>query len=145
MRQVRTVADLGAVVRAARRENNWTQAELGRRAGVSRQWIVALESGQASRAELVRVLAVLAVLDLTLSLPSPARTDKDDKEAARSPATGTPVRRPEAAQQSPQARAEQNQPWLDLDSHLASFTRTTLGTQDRGSRSPTPGANRARP
>jgi HTH-type transcriptional regulator/antitoxin HipB len=141
MRQVRTVADIGAVVRAARRENNWTQAELGRRAGVSRQWIVALESGQASRAELVRVLAVLAVLDLPLSLPSPARTDK---KAARSPATGTPVRRPEAAQQSPQARPEQNQPWLDLDSHLASFARRPLGTQDRGSRSPTPGADKAR-
>ena len=101
MRQVRTVADLGAVVRAARRDNKWTQAGLAQRAGVSRQWVVALESGQSARAELGRILAVLAALDLPMSFPAP---DRGEHRAAAPPP------------------AQDDEPWFDLNSHLASFT-----------------------
>jgi transcriptional regulator with XRE-family HTH domain len=113
-RQVHTVMELGAVVQEARRRRQWTQAELARRAQVSRRWIVALESGQAAGAELGRVLAALSALDLrmTFSLPS-AAAEGGAAEAA------TPARR---ALDSPDASVDADQDsWTDLDTHLATF------------------------
>jgi len=131
MQQVRTVAELAAIMRAARRQNAWTQAELADRAGVSRQWVVALESGQAARAELGRVLTVLAALNLPMSfpslvsapVPSPSPvTSADQIPAPPAPPSGT-----------------RSQPWLDLDAHLASFTRTDRRPQDQLTAHPRPG------
>ena len=70
-------ADLGAAIRAARRRGGLTQAELADRAGVSRQWLVAVEKGH-HRAEIGKVLAVAGVADLDLHTrpagpPAPAR------------------------------------------------------------------------
>lgn len=65
--EVRTMADVGAVMREAREDAGLTQVELARRARVSREWLVKVESGRTS-AELPRILAVLAVLDLTLDI-----------------------------------------------------------------------------
>lgn len=113
-RQVRTVMELGAVVQEARRRRRWTQAELARRAQVSRRWIVALESGQAAGAELGRVLAALSALDvwMTFSLP-PAPTEGDHAEAA------DPTRR---APGPPPASVDAGQDsWVDLDAHLTTF------------------------
>jgi y4mF family transcriptional regulator len=69
MRSVRTVRDLAAVVRARRRERGWSQADLAATADVSRQWVVAVESGTAWGAELGKVLAVLDALDIPLTIP----------------------------------------------------------------------------
>jgi transcriptional regulator with XRE-family HTH domain len=66
MPTVRTVTDVGAVIRAARVERGWTQAELASRADVSRRWVSATESGDAQRTELARVLRVLAALGVSL-------------------------------------------------------------------------------
>lgn len=52
------------VVRDARLTQGLTQQDLAQVAGVSRQWIVALEKG-APRAEIGRVLEVLRALGLT--------------------------------------------------------------------------------
>jgi HTH-type transcriptional regulator / antitoxin HipB len=121
MRQVRTVVDLGVVVRAARRRANWTQAELAERAGVSRQWVVALESGQAARAELGRVLSVLAALDLPMTFPDLASKDQStDSRPRRIVAPNRAAKR--RTPMSPEPDDVQDRPWLDLDSHLASFT-----------------------
>jgi transcriptional regulator with XRE-family HTH domain len=115
MPQVRTVADLGAVVRDARRRSSWTQAELAEQAGVSRQWVVALESGQAARAELGRVLSVLAALDLPMTFP-----------AVESAPNDAPVRRSAARSRGSDRDAPVTpvvlEDHLDLNSYLESFT-----------------------
>ena len=62
-----TVAELGAIVAARRRELGMTQARLARRCGVSRQWVVHLEGG-AHSVETGLALRVLRALDLHLEL-----------------------------------------------------------------------------
>lgn len=58
---VRTVAQLGAVVRRLRVDRDWSQQQLAEVAGVSRVFISQLENGKA-RAEVRLVLAVLQAL-----------------------------------------------------------------------------------
>ena len=59
--------DLGLIIRQQRRHLGLNQTDLASRAGVGRQWIVAIEHGKA-RAELGLVLRTLAALDLTLAV-----------------------------------------------------------------------------
>lgn len=66
MPAVRTASDTGAAVLAARRAQGLTQAELAERAGVGRQWLVAIEKGH-DRAEIGKVLAVMSALGLHLT------------------------------------------------------------------------------
>ncbi|MEV6411188.1 helix-turn-helix domain-containing protein [Kribbella sp. NPDC051718] len=78
--QVHTVRDLGAAVREARSHQGLTQAELARRAGVSRDWLVRLEQGH-PRLEVQLVLDVLAAAGLALATgPQPPET-ADQTEA----------------------------------------------------------------
>jgi HTH-type transcriptional regulator/antitoxin HipB len=63
--QLRTPSDFGRAVRHRRRALGLDQAELAQSAGVSRQWIVALERGKEGVA-LALVLRTLRVLDLVL-------------------------------------------------------------------------------
>ena len=65
--RIRTPLDLGLTIRDRRRKRNLNQTELARKAGVGRQWIVAVERGK-SRAELGLVLRTLAALDLRLTI-----------------------------------------------------------------------------
>ena len=65
--QIRTPLDLGLVIRDRRRKLKLSQAELARKVGVGRQWIVAIEHGK-SRAELGLVLRTLSALDLPLTI-----------------------------------------------------------------------------
>ncbi|HEY3003123.1 MAG TPA: helix-turn-helix domain-containing protein [Kribbellaceae bacterium] len=67
MHQVRTVRDLGAAVRQARTEHHLTQAELAKRVGVSRDWVVRLERGH-PRLEMQRVLDALEAVGVALTL-----------------------------------------------------------------------------
>ncbi len=63
--KVRTMVDVAGVVRTAREAAGLTQVELARKARVSREWLVQVESGK-SRAEMPRVLDVLSHLGLVL-------------------------------------------------------------------------------
>ena len=63
--RIRTASDVGALVRHTRGQQGMSQEELAARAGVTRRWISALESGKA-RAELALVLATLDALGLAL-------------------------------------------------------------------------------
>jgi HTH-type transcriptional regulator/antitoxin HipB len=63
--QIRTASDVGALVRHTRRERGISQEALAARAGVTRRWISALESGK-SGAELALVLATFDALGLAL-------------------------------------------------------------------------------
>jgi HTH-type transcriptional regulator/antitoxin HipB len=62
-----TPHELGQLVRERRRDLHLSQEELARRAGVGRPWLVAVEKGH-PRAELGKLLALLAELGLTLDL-----------------------------------------------------------------------------
>jgi len=65
--QIRTPLEFGLVIREKRRDRKLSQAELARKVGVSRQWIVGIERGK-SRSELGPVLQTLNVLDISLSV-----------------------------------------------------------------------------
>lgn len=67
-RRIRTPQDLGAALRDGRRARALTQAELARAAGVSREWLIGVEQGHRPRAELEKILAVLAALELPLTV-----------------------------------------------------------------------------
>ncbi|GAB5542884.1 MAG: helix-turn-helix domain-containing protein [Sandaracinaceae bacterium] len=65
MPQVTSAEDFGALVRERRRERGLSQQQLAAKVGVSRQWIVQVESGK-PRAEVGLMLRVLNALDLVL-------------------------------------------------------------------------------
>ena len=60
-------SQLALELRAQREFNGWTQAELGARAGVSREYIVRLESGKL-RSEIGSVFDVVRALGMELRL-----------------------------------------------------------------------------
>jgi transcriptional regulator with XRE-family HTH domain len=75
--RVRSVADMGAVVRERRRALGMTQRDLAELCRVSRPWLVAVEAGH-QRAELGRVLRLLWALELSLDVfPTPPETGED--------------------------------------------------------------------
>ncbi len=61
--RVQTASDLGAIIRERRQQLGWDQKTLAERAGVGRQWVVAIESGK-PRAALGLVLRTLTALEL---------------------------------------------------------------------------------
>jgi HTH-type transcriptional regulator/antitoxin HipB len=65
--RVRSIRDLGVTVRGRRHELSLSQAELAKRAGVSRKWIYQFEGGKPT-AELRLILRVLDALDLALDV-----------------------------------------------------------------------------
>lgn len=65
--RVRTMSDLGALVREARERSGLTQADLAKRAGVSREWLLKVEAGR-TPAEMPRVLDLLDELGLILDV-----------------------------------------------------------------------------
>ncbi|MEN0072719.1 MAG: helix-turn-helix domain-containing protein [Propionicimonas sp.] len=65
--RVGTMADLGAIVREARERSALTQADLAKRAGVSREWLLKVEAGR-TPAEMPRVLDLLDELGLALDV-----------------------------------------------------------------------------
>src|SRR5689334_19563344 len=75
---IRTTADLGALIRDRRLAAGVTQAELAQRAGVGRAFLVRLEHGHPTL-EVGRVLAVIEALDLIL-----------DATEAKEPAAASP-------------------------------------------------------
>ncbi|PDT81690.1 type II toxin-antitoxin system Y4mF family antitoxin [Sinorhizobium sp. BJ1] len=69
-KQVRSPADIGAVVRGARREQNLRQDELAGVAGVGLRFIVDLEAGKPT-AQLGKVLRVLQTLGCSIEILAP--------------------------------------------------------------------------
>jgi HTH-type transcriptional regulator / antitoxin HipB len=75
--KIKSIRNLAAAVRGRRRDLRLTQAELAKRAGVSRKWVYEFEAGKPT-AELQLILRVLDVLGLTLELG-----DQDDACSTR--------------------------------------------------------------
>ena len=132
IRRISTPHDLGAAVRDARTAVRLTQAELADRAGVSREWLIGLERGARPRAELTKILDVLAVLDRPIMLggeqesevpggdPEPARTGdalstgeitRRAIERSRRPRSATPLGT-SASEEAASAVAARGQDWL---------------------------------
>ncbi|SDU54547.1 helix-turn-helix transcriptional regulator [Jiangella alkaliphila] len=65
--RARTVRDLGAVAREARRRRGMTQAELAQVVGISRDWVVRLERGH-PRLEAQLVLDALAAAGVAVEV-----------------------------------------------------------------------------
>ena len=67
--QVLSILDMQSAVRGRRLELGLTQQALADRAGISRKWLVAFETGARGPAvELAVVMRVLAALDLSIDL-----------------------------------------------------------------------------
>lgn len=71
MKQVTTSAQVGAVVRRARRAAGLNQEDLAGLAGVGTRFLIELEAGKAT-VRLDKVLAVLATLAIDLHIDGPA-------------------------------------------------------------------------
>lgn len=72
----RTQKQLGAVIQRQRREKRLTQKELGERAGLRQETISNIERGENARLE--SLLAVLAALDLELTVRPRSRAEPSD-------------------------------------------------------------------
>lgn len=91
---VTTMQELAGIVRERRRRLGFSQAELARRASVSRKWISDLEGGKES-VQMQPVLRVIRALDLDLDLETSASGDEvavdddgiDDRIRARARST----------------------------------------------------------
>lgn len=70
----RSLPKLGAAVRRLRTDRGMTQAQLAEAAGVSRQWVVAVESGSKHGLEVGLVMHLLDTLDASLMV----RDDRPD-------------------------------------------------------------------
>lgn len=68
--QVKTMRDLGALVRSARTARGMTQADLAAQLRMSRDWVVRLEKGH-PRLEAQRVLDALRVVGVSLDATVP--------------------------------------------------------------------------
>jgi HTH-type transcriptional regulator / antitoxin HipB len=64
---MKTLQEIGEAVATRRKERHLTQAELARRAGLTRELITRLERGQVTEFGSRKLLSVLAVLDLEMS------------------------------------------------------------------------------
>lgn len=81
---LRTPADLGALIREHRRKLGLDQSELARRAGASRQWVIAMERGK-PRAEVGLVFRALAALGIALTVAEPGAVDRRSGRRADPP------------------------------------------------------------
>ncbi len=72
--RLRTPTDIGLLIRERRKALSLDQAELARRVGVSRQWIIGMEKGK-GRADLSLVLRTLGALGVVLRSDEPSSTD----------------------------------------------------------------------
>lgn len=64
----RTLPQLGLTIRRLRDRRGLSQAELAERAGVSRQWVIAVEQGQKNGLEVGLIMRVLDALDASLTV-----------------------------------------------------------------------------
>lgn len=69
--QIRTAKDIGALIRDKRKNQKLDQAELARKIGANRRWVLEVERGK-PRAEIGLILKTLDALGLTLSIEGEA-------------------------------------------------------------------------
>ena len=80
--RLRTAVDFGAVIRDKRLRLGLSQADLARKVGVGRQWIVEVEKGK-SGAPLALILRTLEALGISLTENEGDRAGKKTSSKAR--------------------------------------------------------------
>ncbi|MGV9799593.1 helix-turn-helix domain-containing protein [Mycobacterium sp. NPDC003449] len=93
--QVRTMGDLGALVRSARAARGMTQADLAQQLRTSRDWVVRLEKGH-PRLEAQRVLDALRVVGVSLEATAPQTPPSAVRKQRTAPQKRKPARAPSA-------------------------------------------------
>lgn len=81
---VRTVTDIGRLVKERRRHLGWDQQRLADEVGVTRQWVIQFEKGK-PRAAIELVLRSLRVLRLNLDVTPPKANTAQDSTAPTLP------------------------------------------------------------
>lgn len=95
-RAITTGRQLGAAIHDARTRAGLTQANLAERAGVSRKWLIGLEQGARTGAELGKVFDVMRALNLSIQLledPEKSRTESEQGDIS-GPASGVATSKP---------------------------------------------------
>lgn len=69
--EIRNARELGAFIRDARAERSLTQHQLADRAGVSRSWLIGVEQGKRTGAEMSKIFALMKTLDTAIFCESP--------------------------------------------------------------------------
>jgi HTH-type transcriptional regulator/antitoxin HipB len=72
--RLQSIKEIGALIRDRRKLQKLEQAELARRAGVSRKWLIELEHGK-SRVDLALVMRTLEALGLELRVEARRRAN----------------------------------------------------------------------
>lgn len=122
MARVRTPAEVGALLHAARSARGWNQQQAATVAGVSRRFVSTLEGGEHANAELWRVLAVLDALGVELHGTLPAPTLKLTVRSAADAAQATDSAEAVPAEPEQPPVPEMDVPdGFDLDAHLSTF------------------------
>ncbi|MGO2327361.1 helix-turn-helix domain-containing protein [Glutamicibacter arilaitensis] len=110
-RDVSTQKELGAFVHDARMKLGLTQEALADRAGVSRKWLIGLEQGVRTRAELGKVLDTFEALGISINLSFNAETEIESSDEGRyhsiariSPAASEAIRKATSLDQSSSPR-----------------------------------------
>lgn len=81
MAGIASARQLGAVLRAERKQRGLSQVKLAEQAKVSRAWLARFESGHPA-ASIEQVFRVLRSLDLMISIGDRARTPAEDEVLA---------------------------------------------------------------
>ncbi len=86
-RMVFNARTLGAFIKDARTVQGLTQQQLAEQAGVSRSWLIGVEQGKRSGAEMSKIFALLSALNTPMIFDEPARTplSEADPEATIKP------------------------------------------------------------
>lgn len=87
--KVRTMRDVGALIRSTRTARGMTQADLADKLRVGRDWVVRLEKGH-PRLEAQRVLDALSILGVSLEATAPQSHPSGDSERSDSTRTADP-------------------------------------------------------
>lgn len=87
--QVKTMGEVGALVRSARTARGMTQADLAEKLRISRDWVVRLEKGH-PRLEAQRVLDALRVVGISLEATVPEAPTNDGHKRSRKGAVRKP-------------------------------------------------------
>jgi HTH-type transcriptional regulator/antitoxin HipB len=96
MTVVTDCAEWGTALRDARRAKGWTQAELARRMGVGRKWVISAEAGSPT-AHVDLFLTACAYLDILVDLvPDPTA---QSREAIIDPSGTGPFRLPDVQEE----------------------------------------------
>lgn len=86
--RIRTPREIGLLIRDLRTSRHWSQERLAESAGVTRQWVAALEQGK-PRAELGLTLRALNALGVTLDVTLDVLATAEGHAAGQATSTAT--------------------------------------------------------